>query len=75
MITLDVDALAEAVAARLEPARTWLTLAEAAEHLRISTRQVRNLAGKEFPVYRPEGGRMVFNRHELDSWVTNHRKG
>ena len=74
MISVDVDKLVEAVAERLEPAREWLTLAEAAEHLRISTRQVRNLAGTAFPVYKPEGGRLLFNRRELDEYVTNHRR-
>lgn len=74
MITVDLDKLAEAVAERLEPAQTWLTVNEAAEHLRLSAKQVRRLAGDEFPVYRPEGGRMLFNRQELDSWVTSHRR-
>lgn len=74
MITVDVDALAEAVAEKLQTPQ-WLTVKEAAAHLRISERQMRNLAGGEIPAYRPEGGRMVLNRQELDSWVTNHRKG
>jgi excisionase family DNA binding protein len=68
IISVNLDALAQAVAARLEPQETWLTVKEVAEHLRISQRQVRRLAGVEFPVYRPDGGKMLFNRTELDEW-------
>lgn len=79
MITIDVPALAEAVAAHLlEELRAprWMTKAEAAEHLRVSVRQLERLvADKAVPFHRPEG-RLLFDQRELDAWVrdtTNHR--
>jgi len=70
----DIEAIAAAVAARLEGAqeRSWFTRTEAAEHLRCSVRHLDKLVRLgEIPAYRPSGpaGRPLFSRQELDELV------
>ncbi len=71
-----IDALAEAVARRLEDALPapaedgWLTAREAAEHLRISYSSVKERAARgDLPCHQDTpGGSLYFRRSELDGW-------
>ena len=75
MITIDIDALAAAIAERLPSAegQAWFSLSEAAEYMRVSESWLRQRLG-EVPHVRP-GQKLLFNRRELDSWlITNHRR-
>ena len=76
-----LDELTEAVAQRLEqpaPAveRTWLTVREAAEYLRVSRSQMYKLVRLgEIPSYQPtRDGKLLLKREELDGWITNRRR-
>ena len=56
----------------LETERRWLTTAEAAEHLRMSVDALHRLtAGRQVPHVR-QGGRLIFDVHELDKWLQEH---
>jgi integrase len=65
--------IAEHVAAQsaLEPSR-WLNVESAADYLDTTTQALRGLVKREhengFPVHR-RGGRLLFDRRELDAWV------
>lgn len=72
MITVDVNALAEALAERLEHGRPWLTLEEAADYMRFSKTWVRQRLG-EIPHARVDG-KLLFSRDDLDSYITSHRR-
>ncbi|MBU1222300.1 MAG: helix-turn-helix domain-containing protein [Gammaproteobacteria bacterium] len=77
----DIDALADAVAARVlqllaevRPATvaapsTWLSTVEAAAHLGMgkSTLEIWRMKG-EGPPFTKAGGRVRYNRSELDAW-------
>lgn len=77
----DIDLLAEAVAARVlqrlgevappSPAAPpkWLTTVEAAQHLGLgkSTLEIWRMKG-EGPSFTKAGGRVRYNRAELDAW-------
>jgi excisionase family DNA binding protein len=74
-ITIDIDALAAAIAERLpssEPQR-WFSLVEAAEYTRCSERFLHQRLD-EIPHSRL-GRKLLFDRQGLDSWLNNHRRG
>ena len=76
----DVVLIAEAVAERINnlPPRQWLTKAEAAEHLRCSTKQIDlYVRVGDIPVYRPGGerGRPLFSADSLDKFVRQTERG
>lgn len=74
MITIDIDALATAIAERLD-IRPWMSVDEAAEYLRVSRSTVEKLiARKEIPFSRI-GSRVLLNRHELDAWLATNQEG
>jgi excisionase family DNA binding protein len=68
----DLDAIAQAVAARLQPTveRRYLSVEEAARYSSLSPESVRRLlaAGKLTPL-RPVRGRIVIDRRQLDALV------
>jgi excisionase family DNA binding protein len=72
--TLDVDALAEALATRLQATdgTPWMNTAEAAEYMRVSVRWLRQHLG-EMP-HSKVNGRLFFSRRELDAWLTRNRR-
>lgn len=74
MINIDVNALADALAERLlQPETTqWMTIAEAAEHMRCSDKWIRGRLD-EIPHVKVDG-KLLFRRDELDSFLTNHRR-
>jgi excisionase family DNA binding protein len=47
----------------------WLTISEAAEHLRISESTLRKRVAENDVPHRHLGRRVVLNRDELDRWV------
>jgi hypothetical protein len=71
-IDLDYDAIALALAERLQPAASpWLTVAQAAEHIGASERWFRDRL-YDIPHSRVEG-RIFVDRRELDAWLTASR--
>ena len=71
---IDVGLLADALLERMQvdtPVQ-WMTIAEAAEHMRCSDKWIRERLG-EIPHVRVDK-KLLFNRRELDSWLTNHRR-
>src|SRR4029077_3567512 len=72
--TLDVDALAEALAVRLQPGdgTPWMNTAEAADYMRVSVRWLRQHL-HQVPHSKVEG-RLFFSRTELDTWLTERRR-
>ena len=50
------------------PVSPWLDTHEAAEYLRMSEATLYRLRREGLPFSRA-GGRLLFNRHELDNWV------
>lgn len=72
----DIDRIAEAVAARVSvPASTqWLTRAEAAKHIRRSTKYLDGLVRRqEIPVHYPDA-RPLFLARDLDEYVHQTRR-
>lgn len=70
IVDFDYDRLAEAIAARIgEPSSEWLTIDEAADHLKVGKRFIEErIAGDSIPHHRL--GRLVrLNRAELDRWA------
>lgn len=66
-----VERVTEALGERAAPEDRWLTVAEAAEHVRCPTSRVYSLAATKpprIPVHR-DGSRLLFRRSELDAWV------
>jgi len=62
---------ADILAERTGTVDSWLTVAEAAEHLRCPKSRVYSLASTRparIPVHR-DGSRLLFRRSELDAWV------
>lgn len=47
----------------------WLTVAEAAEHLRCSTGRVYQLVSARRIPFAKDGSRTLFRRSEIDRWV------
>jgi excisionase family DNA binding protein len=70
----DVDALAAALARRLEPSKIspWMNTAEAAEYLRVSVRWLRQQL-HQVPHSKVKG-RLFFSRNELDAWLAQNRR-
>ena len=70
----DVDALAAALAKRLEPSKgsPWMNTAEAADYLRVSVRWLRQQL-HQVPHSKVEG-RLFFSRKELDAWLAQNRR-
>ena len=77
---VDIDALAEAIAgklaARLEKKKTvWLTVKEAAAHIKKGYPEVYRLAADgEIPSYRAGGSQSIrIDVRELDQWVRTNK--
>lgn len=51
---------------------TWVTTKQLAQHLGISTASITNLRGTKIPYYKV-GGRILFKREEVDSFIQNSR--
>lgn len=70
----DVQRIADAVAQRLQPAAAadeWLTVPQAAEHLKCSVSRIyQGTSARTLPFHR-EGGRLMFSRQELDEHIRN----
>ncbi len=74
--TEDVEAIAVRVAALIverlpAPAAShrWLTSREAADYVRISLDGLHRLSGSGAIPHAKQGGRLLFDRIELDEWV------
>jgi excisionase family DNA binding protein len=73
-----VEALAEAVARRLEPrlagtSSPWLTAEQAATYIGAPLSRIRQLTmGNQLPVHR-DGRRVLYHRDELDRWLLDGR--
>lgn len=53
---------------------TLLSSKQAAEYLDVSMAQLYRLTSqRSIPFYQPTGGKLYFNRTELDEWVWSHR--
>jgi len=51
-----------------------LTSREAARHIDVSMAQLYRLtSNKQIPFYSPTGGKLYFNRTELDDWMLSNR--
>jgi excisionase family DNA binding protein len=58
-----------------ESGSPWLSAREAAEYLRWPLKRIYNLtAARAIPHHR-QGGRLVFNREELDRWLGDNYHG
>lgn len=75
-----VDELASRLASLLglrdQPQTAWLTLGEAAAHLRLTPHALRKLVQrKQIPTFQPNGSgtRHYFERNELDAWIRSGR--
>lgn len=75
-----VDAIADAVLARLRPALDirvkprLLSIDQAAQYLGRTPKAVRCLIDKgEFPSVRPDG-RIMLDVHDLDAWIDQNKK-
>ena len=72
MLTLDIDydALAEAIAERLQPTATsspWLTVKEAAEYAKTTPAAIyKRIKRGQLQSYRPEGSPILLHRDTLD---------
>jgi excisionase family DNA binding protein len=68
-----VDALAEAVAARLTAAHAepepWIGVPEAATHLACKPQRIYDLVHARAIPHRKDGSRLLFRRSELDGWL------
>ena len=52
--------------------KTYLSVREAAGYIGYSVRYVYTLVAQGvLPHYTPNGGRIIFNRTELDEWIKN----
>jgi excisionase family DNA binding protein len=72
-----VDAVAARVVCMLgdqhqQPQQRWMDVNEAAEHLACKRQRLYNLVGARKVPFEKEGGRLLFDRVQLDAWV---RKG
>lgn len=70
----DVQRIADAVAQRLQPpaaADEWLTVEQAAQHLKCSTSRIYQGTSKRTLPFHRDGGRLMFSRTELDRHVRN----
>jgi excisionase family DNA binding protein len=73
---VDIDALAEAIVARLEKKKTgWLTVREAAAHVKKGYPEVYRLVAEgEIPSYRAGGPQSIrIDVTELDEWVRTNK--
>lgn len=74
-IRIDTDEIAAAIAKQL-PVRQeahWMTLAETAEHLRVSQRWLR---ARLFEIpHRRIDGKLIFRSDEIDNWTTRYNEG
>lgn len=72
----DIVMIAEQITERIHvpPKVRWMTRAEAADHLRISTKTLDTLVRVgELPCYRPTEGKPLFSQQEIDLYVTDRR--
>jgi excisionase family DNA binding protein len=78
VISVDLGPMAKVLAdAMLEELRTpastspWLDIEKASAYLTCSPERVRKLVGhRDIPFHQDRpGGRIFFNRHELDAWL------
>ena len=77
MITVDVEALADALASRLTSAMakpdqarsSWLSVRDAAEYLGVSETAVRALIKRRHVPFCKPNGRIFIDRRDLDEWV------
>jgi excisionase family DNA binding protein len=69
----DIEAIADAVAARQNPDDEWLNVDEAAAYLKCKRQRIYDLSSEgRIPVHR-EGIRLLFSRRELDGWIKSGR--
>jgi hypothetical protein len=73
-VRMDLDALADALAARLRESgdSTWMNTAEAADYMRVSERWVRQHL-TQVPHSKVQG-KLFFSRRELDAWLRRNRR-
>ncbi len=67
-----LDTLAERLASRLgtsEQPEGWLTVGEAADHLRCPKSRIYSLVSARRIPFVKDGSRTLFRRSELDSWL------
>lgn len=68
---IDLETVLSKISANIN--KKWLTLNEAAEYLRISERNLRNLTkSNKIPFYKPEG-KILFKTAELDKFIEKNK--
>jgi len=72
-----VDLVTAAVLDRLSDLQgsPWLNVAAAAEYLGWPKKRLYNLVSANEIPHRKQGNRLLFNRHELESWLDLHYEG
>lgn len=60
---------AEIAAHRAKPGSPWLTLPEAAEHIRAPKSRLYALVSKRAIPHEKDGSRLLFHRAEIDAWL------
>jgi len=65
-----IEAIAKRAAELVEPqADVWLSVAEAADHLRCTRSRIYSLVSARRIPHHKDGSRVLFRRSELDRWV------
>lgn len=60
---------AELAVAQLHDRDEWLTLPQAAKYIGRSEKALRHLCSRDAIPYSKAGGRLIFNRNDLDKWL------
>jgi len=58
-----------------DPERTWLTLVELVDLLRITERHVRRLVAENRIPYTKVGGRLRFKLSRIETWLDDNSRG
>ena len=64
-----LDALANAVAARLDNHERWVGVKDAAAHINAKPQRVYDLVHQRAIPHRKDGSRLLFRRSDLDRWL------
>lgn len=71
---LIADRISERTATATDRPR-WMTTTEAADYLRTSPDALHRKTAADAIPHVKEGGRLLFDREELDGWLAQHRAG
>jgi excisionase family DNA binding protein len=79
--TIDLEALTAQIEERLierlqiHGPSPWMDIKAAADYLNWPQKRLYTLTSAKGIPHRKHGNRLLFNRHELDTWLNNHYEG